>query len=308
MAATPTVDVRCPACGRDVRVALAAQPPTQWFPCPHCHTPMPVVVPRDLPPMYSWEVYPGLYPELPPPRVPKWRVRRAAAVALVVVAVVSAALAAGLVVVGVDAAQPARFTISGAVFGSSDGSSSPLAGASVTLVNDANESTTAFTGPDGAFSFANVPQGGVALNVSATGYGPATLYTFVSNVYATQATGLQITLSPGTASNSTTIALTPFPDMEQFLASVGAAVILLGIIALVAGFAAVATIRQDRPAVGVLGGAAGVLSPLTLIYLSLSSALPVLIEVTAITAGAGAFVLAMRAMQLAQTGPAADPD
>jgi hypothetical protein len=303
-----TVYVRCPACGGDLRVALAPEPPTQWFPCPHCRTPVPVVAPRDLPPLYAWEVLPGLYPNLPPPRVPKWRVRRAAAVALLVVAVVSAGLAAGLILAGVEAAQPSQYTISGTVVGPSGSGAAPIPGATVTLTDDAGRVTTVVTGFDGTFAFSNVPNGGVTLNVSATGYAPTTVSTFVSSVYATQSTGLQISLSPGTSANGTTNDLTPFPDMEQFLASVGAGAILLGIIGLVAGFAAVVTIREDRPAVGVLGGAAGLLSPLALVYLSLSSALPILIEVTAVTAGAGAFVLAMRAMQLAQTGPAPDPD
>jgi hypothetical protein len=303
-----TVSLRCPACGGELRVALAAQPPTQWFPCPHCRSPIPVVAPRELPPLYSWEVVPGLYPELPRPRVPKWRVRRAAAATLLVVAVVAAGIVAGLVVAGWDAAQPARYTISGTVVGASGDSTSPLAGAVVTLVDDQNRSTTQVTGFDGGFSFANVMQGGVAINVSDSGYAPVTLYTFVSNVYVAQSSGIQIVMTPGTASNGSVVALTPFPDMEQFLASVGGAAVLLGIVALVAGFAAVATIRDDRPAFGVLGGAAGLLSPLALVYLSLSSALPILIDLTAITAGAGAFVVAIRATQIAQTGPAPDPD
>jgi hypothetical protein len=267
-----------------------------------------VVVPRDLPPLYSWEVYPGLYPELPRPRVPKWRVRRAAAAALLVVAVVSAGLAAGLIWTGWDSAQPARYTVSGTVYEPSGSGVAPLAGAVVTLVDDANATSRTVTGFGGTFSFANVMQGGVALNISESGYAPITLYTFVSNAYSTQATGLVITLTPGGAGNGTTVALTPFPDMEQFLASVGAGAILLGIVALVAGFAAVVTLRADRPAMGVLGGAAGVLSPLALVYLSLSTALPILIAVTTITAGAGTFVLVVRALQLARTGPAPDPD
>ncbi|MGC2788982.1 MAG: hypothetical protein WA547_02845, partial [Thermoplasmata archaeon] len=85
--ATSTVYLRCPACGGDLRVVLASEPATQWFPCPHCRTPVPAVVPRDPPPLYSWEVLPGLYPALPRPRVPRWRARRAAAAALLVVAV-----------------------------------------------------------------------------------------------------------------------------------------------------------------------------------------------------------------------------
>ncbi|MGC2360173.1 MAG: hypothetical protein WA691_07740, partial [Thermoplasmata archaeon] len=70
--ATSTVYLRCPACGGDLRVVLASEPATQWFPCPHCRTPVPAVVPRDPPPLYSWEVLPGLYPALPRPRVPRW--------------------------------------------------------------------------------------------------------------------------------------------------------------------------------------------------------------------------------------------
>jgi hypothetical protein len=303
-----SVSLRCPACGTDVRVVLAPEPPTQWFPCPHCRAPIPVVVPRDPPPLYSWEVLPGLYPALPRPRVPRWRARRAAAAALLVVAVVSAGLAAGLIYASWDASQPATFSVNGTIVHVSSGTNVPLAGAEVTLTNDANRSTSTTTGFDGTFSFGNVPTGGVALNVSATGYAPIIVYTFVSNIYSTQSTGLVIQLTPGGNANGSSVALTPFPDLEQFLASVGAGAALLAMVALVAGVAAIATVRHDRPALGVVGGAAGLLSPLTLAYLSLSAALPLVEEVTAIAAGAGAFALALRAMQMGQTGPAPDPD
>jgi len=287
---------------------LATEPPTQWFPCPHCRVPVPVVVPRDPPPLYTWEVLPGLYPALPRPRVPKWRVRRAAAVALVVVAVVAAGLTAGLAYAAWYANQPATFTVNGTVFHASGGTDVPLAGAVVTLTNDVNQSTSQTTGFDGSFSFTGVREGGVALNVTATGYAPVTVWTFASLVYAAPTTGLGIVLTPGSAANGSTVTLSPFPDLEQFLASVGAGAVLLGIVALVAGFAAVVTLRSDRPAVGVVGGAAGLLAPLALVYLSLATALPLVMEVTAVTAGAGAFVLAMRVVQIAQTGPAPDPD
>lgn len=288
---------------------LAPEPPTQWFPCPHCRAPIPAVVPRDPPPLYSWEVLPGLYPELPRPRLPRWRVRPAVAAALLVVAVVCAALTAGLVYATWDASQPGTFTVNGTiVHPGTGGGTEPLAGAEVTLANDANRTTGTTTGFDGTFSFGSVPAGGVTLNVSAAGYAPITVYTFVSNIYSAQSTGLEIELLPGSAANGSVIALTPFPDLEQFLASTGAAAALLAIIALVAGFAAIATVRRDRPALGVVGGAAGILSPLTLVYLSLSSALPLVEELTAIAAGAGAFTLALRAIQIGQTGPAPDPD
>jgi Carboxypeptidase regulatory-like domain len=307
MAAT-TVAMRCPACGADLRIVVAPQPPTQWFPCPQCKTPVPVLVPRDLPPLYSWEVYPGLYPPLNRPRVPRWRARRAVAAALLAVAVLAAALAAVLVYDGYDASRPASFMVDGTVEHAVAGVVQPFPGATVALTNDAGHRTSLLTASDGSFSFSNVPPGGVTVNVTAPGYSPQTLTTFVSVVYVTQTTGLVIFLSPGGAANASTVSLAPFPDLEQFLASIGSGAVLLGIIALVAGFAAVATFRQDRPAVGVVGGAAGLLAPLVMFYLSMSMVFPLLEDLSAVLAAAGSFTLALRAIQMAQTGPAPDSD
>ncbi len=306
--ALSTVAVRCPACGAELRVVLAAEPPTQWFPCPNCHAPMPVVVPRDLPPLYTWEVLPGLYPPMPRPRVPRWRARRPVAAALLAVAVIGAALAAVLVYDGVAATGPGSFVVNGTVVRDEGGFAVPLTGATVVMTDDAGGTTTETTGVAGAFSFSGLPPGGVALNVSAPGFAPVTLTTFVSSIYGTQSEGLEIALAPGGASNATSVALAPFGDLEQFVASVGSAAVLLGIIAAIAGAAAIATFREDRPALGVVGGAAGILAPLALFYLSLSSAFPLLEGLSAVLAGAGAFTLALRAVQLAQTGPAPDLD
>ena len=306
--ALSTVAVRCPACGTDLRVVVAAEPPTQWFPCPNCHAPMPVVVPRDPPPLYTWEVLPGLYPPMARPRVPRWRARRPVAAALLAVAVIGAALAAVLVYDGVAATQPASFVIDGTVVQNVGGLTEPVAGAQVVLTNDAGQSSSQSTSLGGGFSFSGVPPGGVTLNVTDSGFSTVTLTTFVSSVYATQAEGLEVVLTAGSSSNVTTVALAPFPDLEQFLASIGSGAVLLGIIAIVAGAAAVATVRHDRPALGVVGGAAGIVAPLVLFYLSLSSAFPLLEDLSAIVAGAGSFTLALRAVQLAQTGPAPDPD
>jgi hypothetical protein len=306
--ATTTVAVRCPHCGSDLRVVLAAEPPTQWFPCPNCHAPMPVVVPRDPPPLYTWEVLPGLYPPMARPRVPRWRARRPVAAALLAVAVLGAALAAVLVYDGVAATEPGSFVVGGSVVQVVNGFDQPLAGAQVVLTNDANRATTQLTGPSGDFSFSGVPPGGVTLNVTETGFTGVLVTTFVSSVYATQAEGIEVVLAPGTSTNVTTVTLAPFPDLEQFVASVGSGAFLLGIIAIVAGAAAVATVRTDRPALGVVGGAAGILAPVALFYLSLSSAFPLLEDLSAVVAGAGSFTLAVRAIQLAQMGPAPDLD
>jgi hypothetical protein len=240
------------------------------------------------------------------PRVPRWRARRAVAGALLAIAVVGAALAAVLVYDGYDATRPATFLVDGTVAPESGGVAHPIAGATVVLTNDAGRSTSEFTALDGSFSFSGVPSGGVSLNVSAPGYAPLTITTFVSVVWGAPATGLVILLSPGSAANASTVALAPFPDLEQFLASIGSGAVLLGIIALVAGFAAIATFRSDRPALGVVGGAGGVVAPLVLFYLSLSSAFPILEDLSAVLAAAGSFALALRAMQMIQTGPAPD--
>jgi Carboxypeptidase regulatory-like domain len=306
--AAAIVFVRCPACQGELRVTLAPQPPTQWFPCPHCRTPVPVVVPRDPPPLYSWEVLPGLYPALPRPRAPRWRPRRAVAAALLVTAVLAASLAAALVYDAWAGTRPGSFNVDGSINHEVNGVVAPLAGAVVVLTNEQNQSTRVLSGSDGSFSFTGVPSGGVTLNVTAGGYAPLTVTTFVSTVYAAPATDLEIVLTPGTAGNGSAVALAPFPDLEQFVASVGSGAVLLGIIALVAGVAAVATVREDRPALGVVGGAAGMLAPLALVYLSLPAVVPYVLDGTGILVAAGAFTITIRAVQMAQTGPAPDLD
>jgi hypothetical protein len=302
----PTVDVRCPHCHGDLRVVLAPAPPTQWYPCPHCRTPVAVVVPRDPPPLYSWEVLPGLYPALPAPRIPRRRRLSAVTIALLVIAVASAAIAGALVFDAWQAVQPATFGVSGAVESTASGFPQPLVGATVVLTDDANHSTEVVTGPDGTFSFGSVPPGGVTLNVSAPGYESQSVSTFVSSVYAGPTSGIVIELTPGTSSNVTSVALADFPDLEQFVAALGTGAILLGIVTLTAGAAAVVTTRADRPAVAVIGGAAGVLSPFAVVFLSLASVNLAVSAGTAVVAAVGTFVVTWRAVQLVQTGPSAD--
>jgi Carboxypeptidase regulatory-like domain len=287
-------------------VVLAPAPPTQWFPCPHCRTPVAVVVPRDPPPLYTWEVLPGLYPALPAPRIPRRRRTAGVTIALLVIAVASAALAGALVFDAWQAVQPATFGVSGAVETTVSGFPQPLVGATVVLTNDANHSTSVTTGPGGTFSFGSIPPGGVTLNVSAPGYAGQSVSTFVSSVYAGPTSGIVIELAPGSPTNVTSVTLADFPDLEQLVAALGTGAILLGIVTVTAGVAAVVTSRTDRPAVGVIGGAAGVLSPFAVVFLSLSSVDVAVSLGTAVIAAVGTFVVAWRAVQLVQTGPAAD--
>lgn len=305
--AGPTVAVHCPTCGEDLWVVLAPGPPTQWFPCPKCGTPFPAALPRDPPLLYSWEVMPNLYPALPLPRRPRLDPRRACVVALVVVAVLATGLAGVLGYYGFEAPAAGSFSVVGSVVTSLPGGTSPATGARVVLTTESNQSTTEIVGPSGFFEFSNVPTGGLTVNVTLAGYAPVSVLAFVSTIYSTVGGGIDVTLTAGSAANGTTETLTPFPDLESFVASIGAAVVLLGLSALVAGFAAVVTRRSDRPAVGIVGGGAGLTAPFVLFFLALDGAFPVVLAATAVLAGCGAFVFSVRAVDLARFG-AGTPD
>ena len=303
----PTVSVRCPACGAELHAVLAPSPPTQWFPCPQCRNPVPVVVPRDLPPLYTWEVAPELYPALPPPRRPRVSLRRMAQVALVGVAVLAVVFGGVLAVLGYEALGPGSYTVSGTVVLEwTTRGYVPNFTPTVVLTTDSGATFLIHTGTDGKFLFSNVPAGGITLNVSCPGFGAATLVTFASPVYDAGTTDLSVSLHQG-SSNTTTIALSPFPDLETFVASIGSGVALLGLVAVLGGAAAVITRRSDRPAVGVVGGAAALLSPVALYLLSLGGIFPLLTTGTAVLAAVGAFVATIRSVEMYQVGSASRP-
>ena len=304
-----SLGVRCPACGEELQAVVAPHPPTQWFPCPHCHSPVPVVVPRDPPVLYSWEVLPDLYPPLPRPRVPRWRARRAAAGALLGVVLLAGVLGGVLTYYGLEALSPGSYTVSGSVDRETPGGgTAPAAGATVTLTEDGGRTLTEVVASDGSFSFAGVPSGGISLDVRLAGYAPVTVDTFSSPVYNAGTTGISVTLEPGGAGNSTTVSLSPFLNLESLLASIGSGIALLALVAVVAAVAAILTLRMDRPALGVVGGGAGLMAPLALYLLALATAFPVLVDASALLAGFGGFALALRAIELGQTGPAPGPD
>ena len=285
-------------------MVLAPAPPTQWFPCPHCRASVAVVVPRDPPPLYSWEVLPGLYPPLPPPRIPRWRTRRVATVALLATAVIAAVLAGALAYYGVEAQASGSFTVSGTVdVALVHGGTAPATGARVLLTTEGNQSTTEVVGPSGLFRFVGIPTGGVTINITLPGYSPVEIQSFVSTIYSVGNTGIGVTLSPGGPSNGTTVALSAFPDLESFVASIDSGVVLLFLAAGVAGGAAAITVRSDRPAIGVVGGGAGLFAPIALYFLSLGPVFPFVIAASSLVAALGAFTLALRAAEIARYGP-----
>lgn len=304
---SPTVTMRCPSCGKELQAFLAPTPPTQWFPCPSCHTPVPVVVPRDLPPLYSWEVVPGLYPHLQPPRRPRWRSTHVASVALAVAAALAAVSAGVLGYEGYLATEPTEFLVSGTVFEDTGGVLVPANGAIVNLSVNGHFLRSTTTRPDGTFTFWPVPAGGIELNVTKRNYGPSIVYTFASRSYSTQTQGLQITLEPGVAGNSSVNALTPFGDLETLLAFVGGGAVLFGASAVVAGAASIVVRRPRGGVAGVIGAGAAVALPAVLVFLYLGSAFPTVTVVAGVVGAAGAFALVLATADVASRGETVDP-
>jgi len=290
--AAPGIPVRCTSCGTELRAVLAPSPSTQWFPCPHCHAAVPVVMPRDPPPLYSWEVLPGLYPPLPMPRPPRWSLRTAATIALVAVTILAVVLGALLAFYGVEAGRAAEYSVSGTVYEQVGAGLRPAGGALVILTEEGNRTVRTTTALDGTFAFANVPSGGVALNVTHAGFAPVTVDTFVSPVYDAGTTGIAVTLHPLGTSNGSTIELAPFSDLESFLSSLTGGAGLLLLVALVAGLAASATRRGTARTAAVIGGGAGAGMPAILLLLGLDGPFPVLLAVASLGGAVGAFALA----------------
>ncbi len=297
--------MRCPTCGQPIRAVVAPAPPTQWFPCPSCHVPVPVVVPRELPPLFSWEVLPGLYPLQPMVRQPRWRPAAIAAVALAVAAVLAAVAAGILTIDGYSAAQPAQYTVSGTVYESELGRPVPADGARVVLYTDDNRSSQIqITGPGGGFLFTGVPAGGIELNVSANGYAPTVVYTFASRVYATQTQGLSLTLEPGGVNNTSSDVLSPFGDLASLLATVGGTAALLGGAAVAAAAGAIVVRRPGGGAIAVIGAGAALAAPVVLLLLYLGGVFPVVTVLTGLVGGLGAFALVFATVEVATGRPA----
>jgi len=227
-----------------------------------------------------------------------------AQVALVGVAAIAVVLGGVLAVLGAEALGPGSFVVSGTVVESGpDGGIVPAPGATVVLTTDGGQQVVQHTGAGGGFLFGRVPVGGVSLNITLPGYVPVTVATFASTVYNAGTTGLSVTLVPGSSTNATAVTLSPFPDLESFVASIESGVVLFGIVALVGGAAAVVTGRSDRPAVGVVGGAAGLLAPAALYFLALGGIFPALTAGTAVLAAFGAFATTTRTIEIFQVGP-----
>ncbi len=298
----PPVTLRCTRCGHFFGVPTPLTVVPAWVPCPHCQQPAPVLAPREPAPLFTWEAFPHLYPSVRLPAPPSPRVGRIGAILLVVVAALLLAGAAGYLIQGASALPNHPYRVAGRVMAANpNGTASvPLAGAVVALRGENGFRASTVTDPAGRFDFTGVPSGGISINVTAPAYAPVTVVIFADPVYSSPTghpTNLTVDVSPGAASAGSTLEESPFPDLEQFVATVwsGTSILVLG--AVVALVGAARAYRRDRPAWGAAGGVAGLIAPAGLYLLGLLGLFPlldVLMVLVAVLGGVAAVVLAYR--------------
>jgi carboxypeptidase family protein len=285
-------------------------PEPAWFACPHCAQAVPVVAPRDPPPLFSWEVYPHLYPPASPPKVPGPGIARLLTALLLTATVVLAGLAGGLGWAGVASLGPGGFAVRGIVYESAGpGNPVTFAGVIVNMTSESGTSSTT-TADDGSFEFLHVPAGGVTLNLSTPGFSPVVLQLFASALYSTAGIGspVAVTLSPGDVTNVTDVSLTAFGNLDGYLTSLWSAAVLLGMGAIVAAVGATAAYRERRLAYAVAGAGAAIAGPVAPGLLGVMGAFPVVGWFAALAIAVGAVALGLGTVQLASVGRPPDDD
>ena len=293
-----SVDLRCPHCGARLTAYTPYPTITSYTRCPQCASVLPFVAPREPAPLFSWEVYPGLYPPTPVPAPPSAR-RRPAMLALLLAATLLLAGVGGVFAwLGSDALRPGTFTMAGIV---------TPAGAFGTWVRVQGENgfSVNVSAPTGTFSIAGVPYGGVSITADATGYALTVVDLFISPVYSSVAGGardLSLVLSPANGSSLTIIDTTAFPDLENFVATVWSGTGLLWVAALFTGLG-VAAVRRDRLPLVVVGGASAVVAPfvLPLLGIDVVSAWLTGLDLIALPVGLIVLVLALPPFVRAQS-------
>jgi hypothetical protein len=304
------VTIRCPRCARYLVAPAPTSPEPAWFSCPHCAQPVPVVAPRDPPPLFSWEVYPHLYPPASPPKVPGPGISRLLTALLLTATVLLAGLAGGLGWVGADSLAPGGFEVRGVVeHGYGGGAATPLAGVIVNMTSESTVGTTTTAG-DGSFSFLRVPAGGITLNFTDPGFAPVVLQLFASQLYSTAGVGspVELVMSPGEPGNVSDIALTPFGDLNGYLTSLWSASVLLALGAIVAAVGTIAAYRERRLPFAVAGAGAAVAAPIAPGLLSVMGAFPVVTWFAALVVAVGAVALGIGTVRLATAGRPPDDD
>jgi Carboxypeptidase regulatory-like domain len=283
----PPVTLRCTRCGTFVAAPAPPSPWAAWYRCPQCGGPVAVIRPRDPAPLFSWEVFPHLYPVVPDLRRQQARAHLIAVVLLLVATSLVLVTAGGLAWQGARADPGPTYTIAGHVQTSDNGntSSPPIVGALVLLTGENGYRSSEDTGLTGAFDFTGVPTGAFTINVTATGYEPLTENLFASPPYSSEVgdfANLTIFLAPGSPHTGTTIIDSEFPSLENFLATVWSGTSLLGVAGIAGGLGTWALVRRARAPWGIAAGSAGLLAPVALIELGVNGLFPYLTDLSAI--------------------------
>jgi Carboxypeptidase regulatory-like domain len=233
------------------------------------------VPPTNPPPLFSWEVYPLVYPPLPALRVPSRSIGRLAAVALLACTLLLVGVAGALGYSGAVALGPTRFALSGTV--QSTDAAVPIAGADVVLTSEAGNVERTVSDASGRFALTGISSGGATLNVSRAGYASASYELFFSPAYSATgagAGGLVVSLPPGTTGNVTVVSESPFGTLESFVSSLWSAGALLALAAVVCGFGAWAAFRDRHAPLAIAGGLGAASAPFVLTTLGVTSAFP----------------------------------
>ena len=306
MAAPSTVTARCPACG-GLLAAIGTPFAATYVRCPHCGNTVPIVAPRDPPPLFAWEVTPQLYPPIPSISEGGRRsVRPFVLGALVLATVITAVLAGFAAAEASRALAPGHVDLAGTVVSVSPGRPAhPFAHLTVTGENGYRTSGT--DGPDGSFDFPGVPLGAVTIVVNATGYPNTSFDMFFSSIVSQPArsTGLELDVSTGSSTNAITVLYTPYGSLEEFVATLLTATVIFTVGVVVAGLGVWAVLRQRRPSLAVAGAAAMIVAPACLPVLTLDTVLPdaLLVSSVAGALGAAAFVLLVVPIALTASAP-----
>ncbi len=257
---------RCPRCGTEFH---AYHPPQSrgvgWSYCPSCGQPTPILPLRDPPPLFSWEVYPELYPAPRGPRQPDPRTRRLLAGSVLVAALLLLGLAAATSTLGALSYGPYHHEVGGNVVALDPvtGALVPLPGAQVNLTGlSGPNSTTSAAG--GGFSFSQVPTGEHTLGVAAPGYGPVSLELFLSPFFVSpqgNLTDLEVVLIPSTGGAVRALVSSPFPDLENYLATLLSVSVLQALAGAVGVWGAYSIARGRPPSRGVVGSVFTVAGP-----------------------------------------------